>query len=60
MKKFLVFLVSIVVVVCLGLTTYYFMRNDEVINFSTKEIYANVGDIISLDDLGYGVTKQYH
>ena len=44
----------------LGLTTYYFLRNDEVINFNTKEIYANVGDSISLEDLGYGVTKQHH
>ena len=37
MKKFLIFLVSIIVVVCFGLTTYYFLRNDEVVSklFST-------------------------
>ena len=59
MKKFLIFLVAIVVVVCVGLTTYYFLRNDEAINFSTKEIYVNTGDIITLDDLGYRVIKQH-
>lgn len=57
MKKFLIYLVSIVVVVCLGLTTYYFMRNDETINFKTKEIYCNAGDIITLKQLGYTRVK---
>jgi len=57
MKKFLIFLVSIVVVVCFGLTTYYFMRNDEVIIINTKEIYCNSGDIISLDSLNIEVKK---
>lgn len=51
MKKFLVFLVAIVVVVSLGLTTYYFMRNDEVIVVETKEIFCNAGDLISIDEL---------
>ena len=59
MKKFLVFLVAIVVVVCIGLTTYYFLRNDEAIDFKTKEIYCNVGDVITLDDLGYTVFKEH-
>ncbi len=58
MKKFLIFLVAIVVVVCVGLTTYYFMRNDEVINFTTKEIYCNVNDIIPNSELGFTVRKQ--
>ena len=53
MKKFLIFLVSIIVVVCLGMTTYYFLRNDETINFKTKEIYCNAGDIITLKELGF-------
>jgi len=52
MKKFLVFLSSIVVMVFVGLTTYYFMKNDEVISVGTKEIYCNAGDIISLEELG--------
>ena len=57
MKKFLIFLVSIVVVVCFGLTTYYFMRNDEIIIVNTKEIFCNAGDIISLDSLKIEVKK---
>ena len=57
MKKFLVFLVSIVVVVSFGLVTYYFLRNDEVINFKENEIYCNVGDIVTINDLGKSVTK---
>ncbi len=59
MKKFLVFLTTIVVAVTLGLTTYYFLRNDEVINFKTKEIYCNAGDVIELDKLGKVVKKEY-
>ena len=58
MKKFLVFLISIVVVVSFGLVTYYFLRNDEVINFKTTEIYCNVGDIVTINDLGKTVKKQ--
>lgn len=57
MKKFLVFLVSIVVVVCFGLTTYYFMRNDEIIMVKTKELFCNAGDIISLDSFRIEVKK---
>ncbi len=60
MKKFLVFLVSIVVVVCLGLTTFYFLRNDEIISIKTKEIYCNAGDVISLDSLGINRVRPYH
>ncbi len=61
MKKFaafMSFLVAIIVVVCLGLTIHYFLRNDEVINFNTKEIYCNVNDIITISDLGKTVTKE--
>lgn len=57
MKKFLVFLISIVTVVSFGLVTYYFLRNDEVINFQTTEIYCNVGDIVTINDLGKSVKK---
>lgn len=59
MKKFLIFLFSIVVVVSLGLTTFYFLRNDEVILVNTKEIYCNAGDVISLDSLNI-VRKKPH
>lgn len=58
MKKFLVFLVAIIVTVCVGLTTYYFLRNDERITLGTKEIYCNVGDVISLEDLEISVFKK--
>ena len=58
MKKFLIFLISIVTVVSFGLVTYYFLRNDEVINFKTTEIYCNVGDIVTINDLGKTVKKQ--
>lgn len=57
MKKFLIFLVSLVIVVCLGLTTYYFMRNNEIITIETKEIYCNVGDTIPLNSLGIEIKK---
>ncbi len=57
MKKFLIFLVSLVVVVCVGLTTYYFMRNNEIITIKTKEIYCNSGDVIPLKSLGINIEK---
>ena len=59
MKKFLIFLVVIVVGVSLGLTTYYFMRDDETISINTKEIYCNVGDVISTEDLNIVITRPY-
>ncbi|MCQ2565161.1 MAG: hypothetical protein MJ152_04840, partial [Clostridia bacterium] len=58
MKKFLIFLVSIIVVVTLGLTTYYFLRNEEIIDFTVKEIYCNQGDIVTLAELGKVVKKE--
>ncbi len=57
MKKFLIFLVSLVVVVCASLTTYYFMRNNEIITIKTKEIYCNAGDTIPLASLGIDIKK---
>ena len=57
MKKFLVFLVSLVVVVCFGLTTYYFMRNNEIITIKTKEIYCNAGESIPLNSLGINIKR---
>ncbi|MBR1988096.1 MAG: hypothetical protein IKA36_03545 [Clostridia bacterium] len=58
MKKFLIFLVAIIVAVCMGLTTYYFLRNDEVITVGTKEIYCNVDDVIYLEELNIKVVKK--
>lgn len=57
MRKFLIFLVSLVVVVCLGLTTFYFVRNNEIITLKTHEIYCNAGDTISLNSLGIRIQK---
>ncbi len=58
MKKFLIFLVAIIVTVCVGLTTYYFLRNDEIITVGAKEIYCNVGDVIYLEELDINVVKK--
>ena len=58
MKKFLVFLVSIIVVICLGMTFYYFAKDEEVIKFNTSTIYINAGESISLDDLGFSHTHK--
>lgn len=58
MKKFLIFLVAIIVTVCLGLTTYYFLRNDEIITVGAKEIYCNVNDVIYLEELDIKVVKK--
>ncbi len=59
MKKFLVFLISIIVVLCLGLTTYYFLRNDEVIALNVREIFVNTTDTFSVEELGLVITKPY-
>ena len=58
MKKFLVFLVSLIVVICLGMTFYYFAKDEEVIKFKTTTIYLNAGDSISLDELGFSHTHK--
>ena len=58
MKKFLIFLVAIIVTVCVGLTTYYFLRNDEIITVGAKEIYCNVDDVIYLEELDINVVKK--
>ena len=57
MKKFLIFLVSIVVVVTFGLTIFYFLKNDEVISVKNKEFYVNAGNSISLESLGIEIKK---
>ncbi len=64
MKKFLIFLVAIVVVVCFGVTTYYFLRNDETITLSKSSLQINEGGTFSLrakdyTGLGLTVTKQH-
>lgn len=57
MKKFLIFLSAIIVVICLGMTFYYFAKDEELIKINTSTIYLNVGDSISLDELGFSHTE---
>lgn len=57
MKKFLIFLTSIIVVISVGLVTFYFLRNDEQISLGVNEVYCNVGDSVRVDTLGLSVTK---
>ena len=42
---------------CVGLTTFYFLKNDEIIVFEAKELYVNAGDTISLEELGFSRKK---
>lgn len=63
MKKFLIFLVAIVVCVCVGVTGYYFLRNDEVIRLEKSAIEINIDDYIRKDgtfhnSLGLNVTQK--
>ena len=53
MKKFLAFLISIIVIACLGVVFYQFAKNDEVIKVEAQTIYINYGETISLDDIGF-------
>lgn len=53
MKKFLIFLVSTIIIVCLGVTFYQFAKNDEVISVTSETIYVNYGEKLSLDDIGF-------
>lgn len=56
LKRFMMFLVVLVVSVSLGMMTYYFVRNDEVVSISTRPLYMNVGGKISLEDLEFSHT----
>lgn len=58
MKKFLIFLSAIIVVICLGMTFYYFAKDEEVIKINTSTVYLNVGDSVSLEDLGFSHTEK--
>lgn len=50
MKKFLVYLVVILVAVSVGFTVFYLVRDNETISISTSSIYLREGDVV--DDLG--------
>lgn len=53
MKKFLIFLVAVIVTICLGVVFYQFAKNDEKIKVEATTIYINYGDKLSLDDIGF-------
>lgn len=53
MKKFLAFLISVIIIACLGIVFYQFAKNDEVINVNAQTVYINYGETLSLDDLGF-------
>ncbi len=53
MKKFLIFLVAIVVSVCVGVTAFYFLRNDEIISIEKSSILINQGDFVSVKGTTY-------
>ncbi len=51
MKRFLVFLVVAIAVVSLGLSVYYFTKDNEVIYINSTYITLNKGNVIETDDL---------
>ena len=53
LKRFMMFLVVLIVSVTMGMLTYYFVRDDEVVSISTRPLYVNVGTIISLEDMEF-------
>ena len=57
-KKLIIFLVVVVGLLTVGLTTYYFVRNNERISIEVEQIYCNTGDEISLSSLGIKVKNQ--
>ena len=58
MKKFLIFLSAIIVVISISMTFYYFAKDEEVIKINTSTVYLNIGDSISLDELGFSHTEK--
>ena len=57
-KKFIIFLIVVVGVLTIGLTTYYFVRNNERISISAEHVYCNVGDEIPVSSLGIKVKNK--
>lgn len=43
-KRFIIFLLSVVVVITLGLTVYYFLQDDEILGLDSSSIMVNEGD----------------
>lgn len=53
MKRFLMIICVTIVTVSLGLTVYTFVKDDETFAINSTQRYINVGQALSLDDLGY-------
>lgn len=49
MKKFIVYLLVIVVAVSLGFAVFYLVRDNEVISISSASMYKDVGDTFTID-----------
>ena len=54
MKKFLVYLLAIVLVAAMGFSIFYLVRDDEVLSITNTALYKEVGDDITI---GVNVTK---
>ncbi len=48
MKKFLVYLLAIVLVVSMGFAVFYLVRDDEVLSITNTSLYKEVGDDINI------------
>lgn len=48
-QRFVVFLVSLLMCVAIGVTVYYFMKDEEYIFLQTQEVNVNVGDKFALE-----------
>ncbi len=48
-QRFVVFLVSLLICVAIGVTTYYFMKDEEYIFLQTQEVNVNVGEKFKLE-----------
>ena len=48
-QRFVVFLVSLLMCVAVGVTTYYFMKDEEYIFLQTQEVNVNVGEKFKLE-----------
>lgn len=53
MKRFLMIICVTIITVSLGLTVYTFVKDDETFAINPTQRYINVGQTLSLDDLGY-------
>ena len=51
MKRFLMFLVIAIAVTSIGLSIYYFAKDNEVIFINNTQISVNAGDTFKADDL---------